>query len=102
LSRVGPKTEGQSPKAKDQKGRFELWKHYLKTFATHPILKEGETLPRGSAGRNIMNTAITPGYFKTLQIPFIEGRDFDDRDRKGSQRTVIVRPWGFTESLPMR
>ena len=29
-----------------------------------PILKEGETLPRGSAGRNIMNTAITPGYFR--------------------------------------
>jgi macrolide transport system ATP-binding/permease protein len=55
-----------------------------------PILKEGETLPRGSAGRNIMNTAITPGYFKTLQIPIIEGRDFDDRDRKGTQRTVIV------------
>jgi len=55
-----------------------------------PILKEGETLARGSAGRNIMNTSVTPGYFKTLQIQMIEGRDFDDRDRKGSQRTVIV------------
>ncbi|HEX6730360.1 MAG TPA: ABC transporter permease [Pyrinomonadaceae bacterium] len=55
-----------------------------------PILKEGETLPRGSAGRNVMNTAIAPGYFKTLEIPIIEGRDFDDRDRRGSQRTVIV------------
>lgn len=55
-----------------------------------PILKEGETLERGSAGRNIMNTAVTPGYFKTLQIPILEGRDFDDRDRRGSQRTMIV------------
>lgn len=55
-----------------------------------PILKEGETLARGSAGRNIMNTAVTPGYFKTLEIPILEGRDFDDRDRRGSQRTVIV------------
>ena len=55
-----------------------------------PILREGETLERGSAGRNIMNTVISPGYFQTLQIPLIEGRDFDDRDRKGSPRTVII------------
>jgi predicted permease len=55
-----------------------------------PILREGEPLARGSAGRTIMNTTISPGYFETLQIPFIEGRDFDDRDRRDSQRTIIV------------
>ncbi|HET6893201.1 MAG TPA: ABC transporter permease [Pyrinomonadaceae bacterium] len=55
-----------------------------------PILKEGETLPRGSAGRTIMNTVISPGYFQTLQIPILEGRDFDARDREGGQRVVIV------------
>ena len=55
-----------------------------------PILKEGETLARGSAGRTIMNTVVSPGYFQTLQIPILEGRDFDDRDREGGQRVVIV------------
>lgn len=55
-----------------------------------PILKEGETLPRGSAGRSIMNTVVSPGYFQTLQIPILEGRDFDDRDREGGPRVVIV------------
>jgi len=55
-----------------------------------PILREGETLARGSAGRVIMNTSVSPGYFQTMQIPVLEGRDFDDRDRKGSQQTVIV------------
>jgi putative ABC transport system permease protein len=55
-----------------------------------PILREGETLARGSAGRVIMNTSVSPGYFQTMQIPILEGRDFDDRDRKGSQQTVIV------------
>jgi predicted permease len=55
-----------------------------------PILKEGETLPPGSAGRNIMTTVISPGYFNTMQIPFIEGRDFDDRDRLNTPRAVIV------------
>jgi putative ABC transport system permease protein len=55
-----------------------------------PILKEGETLARGSAGRNIMTTVIGPGYFRTMQIPFIEGRDFDQRDQPKTQRVIIV------------
>ena len=55
-----------------------------------PILKEGETLAPGSAGRVILTTVISPGYFKTMQIPVLEGRDFDDRDTQKTQRVVIV------------
>ena len=55
-----------------------------------PILKEGETLPRGNAGRVIMTNVVSAGYFKTMQIPFSEGRDFDDRDQPKTQRVVIV------------
>jgi predicted permease len=55
-----------------------------------PILKEGEQLPPGAAGRDIMTNVVSPGHFKTLEIPIIEGRDFDDRDRKDTQRTIIV------------
>ena len=55
-----------------------------------PILKEGETLPRGSAGRNIMTNVVSAGFFKTMQIPILDGRDFDDRDHLKSQRVVIV------------
>lgn len=55
-----------------------------------PILKEGEKLAPGGAGRNIMNNVVSPGYFKTLQIPLIAGRDFEERDRKGAQRVIIV------------
>ena len=55
-----------------------------------PILKEGEQLALGSAGRNILNNVVSPGHFKTLQIPLLAGRDFDERDRKGAQRVVIV------------
>src|SRR5215217_8175470 len=55
-----------------------------------PILKEGETLPKGSAGRVIMTNVISPGYFRTMQIPVLEGRDFEERDAAKSQRVVIV------------
>ena len=55
-----------------------------------PILKEGEQLARGSAGRNIMTNVVGAGYFRAMQIPIIEGRDFDDRDQPKTQRVAIV------------
>ncbi len=55
-----------------------------------PILKEGETLPRGNAGRTIMTNVVSPGFFRAMQIPFVEGRDFDQRDHAKSQNVVII------------
>src|SRR5688572_8096397 len=55
-----------------------------------PVLKEGETLPRGSSGRTIMTNVVGPGYFKTMQIPLLEGRDFDDRDQPKTQAVVVI------------
>jgi putative ABC transport system permease protein len=34
--------------------------------------------------------AISPGYFQTLQIPLLQGRDFDSRDRADSQNAIII------------
>jgi predicted permease len=34
--------------------------------------------------------AISAGYFKTLEIPFLEGRDIDERDRSGQPYVAIV------------
>lgn len=58
--------------------------------STGPVLKEGETLARGSAGRDVMTTVVSPGYFDAMQIPFAEGRNFDERDRSQTQRVVII------------
>jgi ABC-type antimicrobial peptide transport system permease subunit len=34
--------------------------------------------------------SISPGYFETLGMPILEGRDFRDADKNGSERVVIV------------
>jgi predicted permease len=33
---------------------------------------------------------ITPGFFATMGVPILEGRDFNDGDRDGKERVVIV------------
>jgi putative ABC transport system permease protein len=33
---------------------------------------------------------ISPNYFSTMGMPFLEGRDFNDNDRTGSERVVII------------
>jgi predicted permease len=34
--------------------------------------------------------SISPGYFETLGLPLLAGRDFRDTDKNGSERVVIV------------
>jgi predicted permease len=34
--------------------------------------------------------SISPGFFETLGVPMVEGRDFRDSDRDGQERVVII------------
>jgi predicted permease len=34
--------------------------------------------------------AVSPGFFSTLGVPLLEGRDFRDTDKDGSERVVII------------
>ena len=43
-----------------------------------------------TAGPTAQSNGISDGYFRTMQIPLLAGRDFDTRDRIGSERVAIV------------
>ncbi len=55
------------------------------TFAVEGAArKNSEDDPRGQF------RPVSPGYFETLGVPILEGRDFTDNDRDGSERVVII------------
>ncbi len=51
---------------------------------------EGVTRENGQEDPRARFRSVTPGFFETLGIPILEGRDFNDGDRDGSERVVIV------------
>jgi len=51
---------------------------------------EGATTQNGQDDPRARFRTVTPGYFETLGIPLLEGRDFNDNDRDGAERVVIV------------
>jgi hypothetical protein len=52
---------------------------------------EGAPAPAGDERRRTMDAIVMPGYFRTLRLPLLEGRDFNDRDAgEGTTRVAIV------------
>jgi putative ABC transport system permease protein len=58
-----------------------------------PLLPMGE---RASANRHL----ITPGFFATLEIPFRQGRDFNERDIQTTPHVVIVNEAFVKQHFP--
>ena len=50
------------------------------------VLLEGSEQDQGVAWENFLG----PGYFQTLETPFLAGRDFDERDTTNSPKVAIV------------
>ncbi len=51
---------------------------------------QGETRKNGLDDWRAKFRSVSPGYFETLGVPIVEGRDFRDSDKDGAERVVIV------------
>jgi putative ABC transport system permease protein len=58
--------------------------------AAEPFGVPGRPDPEAGKEPTLEWQDVTPGYFRTLEIPLLAGRDFDDRDLHGNSRVVIV------------
>jgi putative ABC transport system permease protein len=64
-----------------------------------PFTYDGDSMPIGVEGRrdpppderlDVVLRVVGPGYFKTMQIPLVKGRDFTEDDRDDDARVVVI------------
>jgi len=51
---------------------------------------EGAPRENGQKDWRALFRSVSPGYFKTMGIPVLQGRDFNANDRDGSERVIII------------
>ncbi|HVH88579.1 MAG TPA: ABC transporter permease, partial [Terriglobales bacterium] len=59
-------------------------------------------LPRPSENMKIYRDLVSPGFFKSMKIAFVEGRDFDWHDAAKSAKVMIVNQEFVRRFLPNR
>ncbi|HEY2930681.1 MAG TPA: ABC transporter permease [Acidobacteriota bacterium] len=67
--------------------------HYLPlgfTRRSAEVVVEGHQPPPPQRGFPVGTTAVGPGYFKTMGIPLLRGREFGPRDSVDSPKVVII------------
>lgn len=73
-----------------------------------PYVPAGTPVPTDGNALTTQYNVVTSGFFRTLGIALLQGRDFDDRDRAGGEPVVIVnaemarRTWPNESALSKR
>ncbi len=56
----------------------------------YPFFIQGQPLPRPGESPGAIYRVVMPGYFKTMQVPFLRGRDVSDHDTLNEPHVVVV------------
>ena len=62
----------------------------LRGGSNQPVAVEGRPVVPMSEQPEVSVRVITPGYFKTMRIPVLEGRDLNDSDTAASPAVVVL------------
>jgi predicted permease len=54
------------------------------------VIPEGVQLPSGTEAVSLLSNVVSEGYFRTMGVPIVRGRDFLSSDRADTPRVVIV------------
>jgi predicted permease len=54
------------------------------------VVPEGVQLPSGTEAVGLLSNIVSEGYFRTMGVPIVQGRDFLPSDREDTPRVVIV------------
>ena len=66
------------------------WRDAREEAISFTFTVEGARRENGQDDPRARFRTVTTGYFDTLGIPILEGRDFNDGDRAGAERVVII------------
>jgi putative ABC transport system permease protein len=51
---------------------------------------QGKAEPKPGSASSVASQTVSTGFFQTMQIPLLHGRDFDTRDRADTQSVAII------------
>jgi putative ABC transport system permease protein len=65
-----------------------------------PFAVEGRPKPKPGESPTATYRVVFPGYFATMRIPLLRGRDIIDADRAGAQKVVVVNKYMADKHWP--
>ena len=65
-----------------------------------PFIIEGRPTPKPGDAPTATYRVVFPGYFRTMRIPLVHGRDVADADRDGAQKVVVINEFMAKKHWP--
>ncbi|HEV3469198.1 MAG TPA: ABC transporter permease [Pyrinomonadaceae bacterium] len=58
--------------------------------STGPVIAEGQPAPPPGQGLSVLYNIVAERHFETLQVPILQGREFEEGDRASGRRVCVI------------